>query len=126
MNKINIISFGYLHEEPPKADVTIDLRDLLSDPAHRPEGDMLDMTGLDQEVVDLVFKTPGAYVLAHSLFNLIDHAAHIKPITLAIGCAGGRHRSVTLATKVSWLLKMAGHEVKLQHLHVHIPRVIKQ
>lgn len=125
MYEINIKSFGYLHAEPPKADVTIDLRELLSDPAHRPEGDMLDMTGLDQDVIGFVFKTPGAYVLAHSLFNLIDHAAHIKPITLAIGCAGGRHRSVALATKVSWLLKMAGHDVKLQHLHVHIPRVIK-
>lgn len=125
MHLIKILSFGYLHSDSPKADVTIDLRDLLSDPAHRPEGDMLDMTGLDGEVIDFVFKTPGAYVLAHSLFNLIDHAAHIKPITLAIGCAGGRHRSVALATKVSWLLKMAGHEVKLQHLHVHIPRVIK-
>ncbi len=122
---IKIISFGYLHGVRPKADITIDLRQLLSDPAHVPQGDMLDMTGLSKEVHDFVFNTPGAYALMHSIFSLTVLAAQLKPVTLAIGCAGGRHRSVVFAEKISWLLSGAGYEIKPYHLHVHLPRVIR-
>lgn len=125
MHAINILSFGYLHGDPPKADITIDLRELLSDPAHRPQGDMLDMTGLDEEVASFVFATPGAHKLINNLFRLVRDASEIKPIKLAIGCAGGRHRSVALVEEMQLLLYSAGQDVEHEHLHVHLPRVIK-
>jgi RNase adaptor protein for sRNA GlmZ degradation len=126
MNKITLVSFGYLHGEPPKADVTIDLREMLSDPVHRPEGDMLDMTGLDEEVASFVFATPGAYKLVNNLFRLVKGVAEIKPIKLAIGCAGGRHRSVAVVEEIRWLLYNGEQEVEYEHLHVHLPRVIRK
>ncbi len=125
MHNVKVLSFGYLHDTPPKADITIDLRELLSDPAHRPQGDMLDMTGLDKEVADFVFATPGASMLIHAIFSLVAAAAQIKPITIAIGCAGGRHRSVAFAEKIQWLISATNNKVELEHLHIHLPRVIK-
>lgn len=125
MNDIKILSFGYLHGEPPKADITIDLRELLSDPAHRPQGDMLDMTGLDKEVEEFVFATFGAYALLHTISNTVIGLSHIKPVTLAIGCAGGRHRSVVFAEKISELINGVGWTIKPQHLHIDLPRVVR-
>lgn len=125
MHAIKVLSFGYLHDPPPKADITIDLREMLSDPAHRPQGGMLDMTGLDPVVADFVFATTGASPLVRTIFSLVKAAAQLKPITLAIGCAGGRHRSVAFAERIQYLIKLTGNEVELKHLHIHIPRVIK-
>lgn len=122
---VTVLSFGYLHEDPPKADITIDLREMLSDPAHRPKGDMLDMTGLDEEVVNFVFATPGAYPLIYSIFTLVMSAAQLKSITVAIGCAGGRHRSVAFASALGYMLQSANINVAVVHRHVHLPRVIR-
>jgi len=125
MHKITVLSFGYLHDQPPRADITIDLREMLSDPAHRPQGDMLDMTGLDPDVADFVFATPGAHLLIHPIFTLLVASALLKPTTLAIGCAGGRHRSVAIAERIHWLTKSTNNKAEIHHLHIHLPRVIK-
>lgn len=88
---ITIRSQGYLHSLPADlapADITLDLRRLLADPAHVPDGTMLDMTGLDPAVRTFVFATPGA-------LDLVDQ------------------------------LGAAGYGVTLDHLHVHLLRVIK-
>lgn len=125
MNTITLVSFGYLHGDPPRADITIDLRDILNDPAHRPEGDMLDMTGLDKEVADFVFATPGCYKLVNYLFRLVQSLSDLKPITVAIGCAGGRHRSVALVEEMRILLFNGNQDIKYKHLHINLPRVIR-
>lgn len=129
MYPITVLSFGYLHpwpEDAPEPDITVDLRRLLADPAHRPEGDMLDMTGLDRDVANFVFRTPGAYTLVHNVMNVASAAAQMKPVVVSFGCAGGRHRSVACAEKLAWLLAGAGHETTPRHLHVHLPRVIRK
>lgn len=126
---ITVLSFGYLHPWPegaPTPDITVDLRELLADPAHVPGERLRDMTGLDREVYRFVFDTPGAYKLMHSAYQLAVTAAQLKPVVLAFGCAGGRHRSVALAEQVAGLLQGVGHETVPQHLHVHLPRVIRQ
>lgn len=129
MHPITILSFGYLHpwpEDAPTPDITVDLRRLLADPAHRPEGDMLDMTGLDEEVSKFVFATRGARALLFNALRTVQDAARFAPTTVAFGCAGGRHRSVALAAEVATRLYIAGYEVSMEHLHVHLPRVIHQ
>ena len=125
MYPITILSFGYLHGEPPKADITVDLRELLADPAHRPEGDMLDMTGLDAAVSDFVFRTRGAGTLVDDLYRLVVGLAQVKPVRLALGCAGGRHRSTAIAQALCDAMTSGDVEAEVLHLHVHLPRVIR-
>lgn len=126
-NPITVISFGYLHDAPPTADVTLDLRDYLSDPAHVPGGRMLDMRGdEDQEVRDFVFATPGALELLDDTARLASRMAQVKPVVVAFGCKGGKHRAAALAAALGEQLAAAGCDVEMvEHLHAHLPRVIR-
>lgn len=125
---VTVLSFGYLHPRPSDlaaVDVTLDVRRLLADPAHVPDGDMLDMDGRDPAVRTFVFRTPGALDLLDHTRRLVQTMAAVKPVTVAFGCAGGRHRSVVLAGALHAQLSAEGMGVTLRHLHVHLPRVIK-
>lgn len=127
MYPITILSFGYLHGKSPKADIVVDLRELLADPAHRPEGEMLDMTGMDAAVLDFVFRTPGAIELYYDILRTVTNIACLKPVTVAFGCAGGRHRSVAFASEFEREVEAThGMSATARHLHVHLPRVIHQ
>lgn len=126
--RITIRSFGYLHARPADllpADITIDLRRLLADPAHVPDGSMLDLTGLDPAVQAFVFATPGALDLLHHLNGLVQALDAIKPTIMDLGCAGGRHRSPALAAALAAQLDADGYDVSVQHVHIHLPRVIR-
>lgn len=126
--RITIRSFGYLHDKPtdlPPADITIDLRRLLADPAHVPDGSMLDLTGLDPAVQAFVFATPGALDVLRHVIGLVQSMDALKPTVADFGCAGGRHRSVALAAALADELDAADYDVSVQHLHVHLPRIIR-
>lgn len=131
MHPITVYSFGYLHpwpegvEKPSKED-TYDLRERLADPAHVPSGAMLDMTGLDEEVRMFVFTTEGAPELFYKILDEARAKALDEPVTVAFGCAGGRHRSVAMAQELHYWLGTYGHQATVHHLHVHLPRVIRQ
>lgn len=131
MHPITILSFGYLHpwpeDVPRPADEDIhDLRELVADPAHVPDEDMRDRTGLDLDVADFVFATKGANDLLYKVLDETKARALDGPVTLAFGCAGGRHRSVALAEELNkWLGEVYGYASTVRHLHVHLPRVIR-
>ncbi|WP_202919379.1 RapZ C-terminal domain-containing protein [Saccharothrix deserti] len=123
---VRIVSFGYLHDAPPQADLTVDVRRLLRDPARVRDAGLLDLDGRDTAVRDVVLNTPGA----GTLLDTLRQAAYVadiarKPVTIAFGCAGGRHRSVALAEVLAALLRHDGVTVELDHLHVHLPRVLR-
>ncbi|MEU6353179.1 RNase adapter RapZ [Streptomyces sp. NPDC047072] len=126
---ITLTSFGFLHlprdtegrPVPPKADRIEDVRDRLRDPAAA--RDILDLDGLDPRVQAVVLDTPGARDL---LDNLADYAAlPAGPSRIAIGCAGGRHRASGLTELLARALRDRGRQVEVEHLHVHLPRVLK-
>lgn len=125
-HQITIYSFGYLHDTPPQADATFDLRRLLADPAHVPGGHMLDMRGdRDEEVREFVFATPGATVLLQHVVWTVKRMALLKPVTVAWGCAGGKHRAAAMAWGLADALIDQGCDIRVKHLHAHLPRVIK-
>ena len=129
MPSIRLISFGYLHQPtgpdgapiPPAADRIEDVRARLRDPAAART--ILDLDGRDVRVQNVVIHTPGAHEL---LVNLADHAeAPAAPASIAIGCAGGKHRACALVELLALLLRERGvREVEIEHRHAHLPRVL--
>lgn len=119
---IPLVSFGYLHSDPPAADITVDVRRTLSDPgalSHR----LRQSTGLDLAVHAVVMQTPGAKRLVEWLLSLLLSDDVTPALTVAIGCAGGRHRSVALVEEVARLLRQRGRSAMVQHRDVHLPVV---
>lgn len=100
--QVEITSFGYLHGTPPTAHITVDLRHHYRDPHVRPE--LRHLTAHDQTVRDTVLNTPGIPALLDSLDAAVRAYAagpRTGPITIAVGCAGGRHRAATVASELA-------------------------
>lgn len=102
---IEVVSFGYLHGAPPAAHLTIDLRTHFRDPHVTPA--LRYMTAYDAEVRTAVLATPGipevvSAASAAVLAYLSGPSA--GPVTVAVGCAGGRHRAATVALELARLL----------------------
>ncbi|MFI0901805.1 ATPase [Streptomyces sp. NPDC020983] len=115
---LTIISFGYLHGEPPAADITQDMRPY-RDPHVNPE--MRQLTGRDQDVILTVLNTPGVMDV---IADLVAKAGEPSgPRTIAVGCAGGRHRSVVVADIVTRSLQHMGRQVTVTHRDIDLPVV---
>lgn len=123
MKSLTVISFGYLHGEPPRAHLTLDARDLLLDPHVDPA--LREKTGLERDVVEHVMATPGARYLLDHLQNITEGLLRIppqEPVTVAVGCSGGRHRSVVLARLLGERMR-ADADVRIEHRDVVKPVV---
>jgi UPF0042 nucleotide-binding protein len=119
---IKLVSFGHLHGPAPRADRIEDVRTRLRDPA-RMSQHLLDSDGFDPAVQAIVTSTPGAEAL---LVNLGAYClgAGDDELTVAIGCAGGRHRAPALVELLAKRLTSVGVEVDVDHRDVHLPRVL--
>jgi UPF0042 nucleotide-binding protein len=111
-----LISFGYLHSEPPTGAVIFDVRNTLRDPAAA--RNILELDGRDPVVQQVVMATPGARDVLDRLVAVATHGP------VAVGCAGGRHRSVALVEMAASRIRDEGGEATVRHLHVHLPRVV--
>lgn len=119
---MRIISFGYLHGDPPPADITVDVRDLFRDPHVDPA--MRQMTGRDQAVIDNVMKQPGADRFGRDIGRAVSGLSMAGDVTVAIGCAGGRHCSVVLAGHIAdWLTRWGYRPATLEHRDIDKPVV---
>ncbi|MDQ0697441.1 RNase adaptor protein for sRNA GlmZ degradation [Streptomyces sp. W4I9-2] len=115
MSEVEIVSFGYLHGEPPAAHLTIDLRHHFRDPHVRPE--LRYMTADDAPVRAAVLATPGITALVDATATAVDAFASgptAGVVMVADGCAGGRHRAPTFARALAERLTAAGHSVSIR------------
>ena len=118
---LSMVSFGYKHGLPVDADVVIDCR-LLPNPHWIAE--LRPLTGEDEPVRDYVFAQPGAAEfldLASALLRryeqgYVGEGKHYA--TIAVGCTGGRHRSVAVSAELARRLREDGVEVQLTHRDV--------
>ncbi|WP_027340150.1 RNase adapter RapZ [Halonatronum saccharophilum] len=100
---ISILSFGFKYGVPVDADLMFDVR-FLPNPHYIDE--LRPLTGETKEVQDYVLKWPITKQFKVKLFDLINFLLpeYIKEgkshLTIAIGCTGGKHRSVTFAEKL--------------------------
>lgn len=121
---VEIISFGYLHDAPPAAHLTVDLRHHFRDPHVSPE--LRYMTADDEPVRDAVRATPGILQLVDAVaLSVAAFAAGPSAgiVTVASGCAGGRHRAPTFARDLAARLTEAGHSVTVRHRDLGKPVV---
>jgi UPF0042 nucleotide-binding protein len=113
-----ILSFGFKYGIPVDADFVFDVR-FLANPFW--EEDLKKLTGLDKKVQDFVLKQAGAENFSKTINELINVTTPgyvregKKYVTVAIGCTGGKHRSVTIAEKVAQELKDNGAKVRVVH-----------
>jgi UPF0042 nucleotide-binding protein len=112
--RVNIVSFGFKYGLPLDADHVVDVR-FLANPYWITE--LRHLTGHDMPVRDYVLGRPGAsefierYVAA--LEPVLAGYLHEEKryVTVAVGCTGGKHRSVAIAESIAARLRGLGHRV---------------
>ncbi|MEV4753022.1 RNase adapter RapZ [Streptosporangium sp. NPDC049248] len=118
-----VTSFGYGHSPAPEADLTLDARRHLRNPHHDPA--MRTLTGLDRVVREHVLATPGAQATITTAITFArDLHAQVngqRLVTIAVGCVGGRHRSVAIAAEVVAGLNACGLDALVAHRDVGRP-----
>jgi UPF0042 nucleotide-binding protein len=110
--RVNILSFGYKYGIPVDADLVTDCR-FIANPHWIAE--LRPLTGLDEAVKHAVLDTPNVQEFLDryvSLFNTMTTGfiqEGRKYLTLAVGCTGGKHRSVAIAHELSKRLNGTSH-----------------
>jgi len=113
-----VTSFAYRNGLPREADLVFDAR-FLANP-HYVET-LRPLTGRDEEVARHVAADPDFDAFFNSMTNLLApllprFAAEGKSyLTIAVGCTGGRHRSVFVAERLAAWLRESGARVELRH-----------
>lgn len=121
---ITVCSFGFKHGVPIDADLVFDVR-FLRNPYYQPE--LRDMTGISRPIREYVFEDALAEPFLVKLVDFISFTLpqYIKEgkayLTIAIGCTGGRHRSVVVAEELSSRLEATGYRVGVQHRDISTP-----
>jgi UPF0042 nucleotide-binding protein len=115
---VNVVSFGYKYGTPLDADIIMDVR-FLPNPHYISE--LRSFNGREKPIREFVL---GKKVTKEFLDRFWQTLKFLLPyyiaegksyLTLALGCTGGTHRSVTLAEEVSKLLKAEGYHVVVKH-----------
>ena len=120
---VTIMSFGFKHGIPSDADLVMDVR-FLPNPFYIEE--LKHKTGNDREVQDYVMSFPEAEEFMTKMTDLLQFLLpnYVKEgkyrLVVAIGCTGGKHRSVTLASELYRRMKDRGkYGIKLYHRDVN-------
>jgi RNase adapter protein RapZ len=121
--QVAVESFGYKHGLPLDADIVMDVRFL---PNPHWQDDLRPLTGHDPAVRDFVLETAVATAFLDRLDDLLTsvlpayHAEGRSYLTVAIGCTGGRHRSVAIAEELARRFRQRGVAVRTTHRDVSI------
>ena len=102
--RINVLSFGYKYGIPVDADLVLDCR-FIPNPHWIPE--LRPLSGLDDAVYNHVLATDGVAEFVKSYVDVVEKmipgylTEGKKYVTIAIGCTGGKHRSVSIAREIA-------------------------
>ena len=105
---VQVMSFGFKYGFPAEADVMLDMR-CLPNPFYIEN--LRPLTGNDPEVQDYVMSDPAATTYLERILALLSHTIPLyqkegrSQLVIAIGCTGGKHRSVTMANRIAEALK---------------------
>lgn len=123
--RINVLSFGYKYGIPVDADLLLDCR-FIPNPHWNPE--LRPLTGLTKEVSSAVLGSDGVsefvtnYVhLVHSMLTGYLREGK-KFVTIAVGCTGGKHRSVAITAEIAKQLNEIGSDISAHPTHRDVGR----
>ena len=115
---ITVISFGFKFGTPKDSDLVFDVR-CLRNPFYIPE--LKHKTGLDKEVYDYVFSFDEAQGLLLRLKDLLGYSLPLylkegkSQLSIAVGCTGGKHRSVAFARALGEFAQQQGYRTSVLH-----------
>ena len=116
---ISVISFGFKYGIPADADLVFDVR-FLPNPYYIEE--LRPQSGNDQEVRDYVMGNKKAEEFLHKMTDLVEFLIpnYVQEgktqLVIAIGCTGGKHRSVTLANELFEALnRNENYGIRIEH-----------
>ena len=115
---IFLASFGYKYGIPHDTDLILDVR-FLPNPYFVNE--LRDKNGLDREVEEYVLKDQETRVYLDRLYGLLEYSLPLyeregkSTLTLALGCTGGRHRSVVLVEELRKRFGGANYQIHVKH-----------
>ena len=104
-----------------EADIVFDVR-CLPNPFYIPE--LKNKTGLDKEVVEYIMQFEEAHGLLQRMEDLVGYALPLyvkegkSQLTIAVGCTGGKHRSISFAEMLAAFVKKLGYHPVVEHLDV--------
>lgn len=116
--QVLMTSFGYKHGLPMDSDLVVDTR-FLPNPFY--SDTLKNLTGLNRPVKDFIFKADVTPRFLKELFRFLDFLmprfveegkSHLR---IAVGCTGGRHRSVVVAEALKSYLKKRKYDIKITH-----------
>lgn len=116
--RINVISFGFKYGIPYDADLIMDVR-FMANPYFMPE--LKELDGEAQEIKDFVLGHADTRAFLEKYLDLLDYLIPLYEkegkayLTIALGCTGGRHRSVTIARTIYEHIHALGKTVELNH-----------
>jgi UPF0042 nucleotide-binding protein len=116
--RTQVLSFGFKHGIPGDADLVIDVRFLIN-PYFVSE--LKDLDGETERVKRFVLENDDARLFLSKYFDLLDYLIPLYEkegkayLTIAIGCTGGRHRSVAIARRLYEHVRAAGRQVAITH-----------
>ncbi|WP_419787970.1 RNase adapter RapZ [Pseudodesulfovibrio sp.] len=121
--RVHIITFGFKYGVPTEADFVFDLR-FLPNPYF--DKKLRALSGLDKPVSDYVLKSDVGAVFIEKFSDFLTYILPLYAnegryrITLALGCTGGRHRSVSVAESVLATLRQKRYAVTIEHRHMEL------
>jgi len=116
--RINVLSFGFKYGVPYDADLIMDVR-FLANPYFNPE--LKDLDGEAPRIREFVLNHEETRLFLVKYLDLLDYLIPLYEkegkayLTIAIGCTGGRHRSVTIARDIYEHINARGKTVELNH-----------
>jgi UPF0042 nucleotide-binding protein len=120
---IQLMSFGYRHGLPLEADLVFDTR-FLPNPHFVPR--IKDLSGKDRKVIRYLRSFPETMEFVKKVGNLLKYLlpSYVREgksyLTIAVGCTGGRHRSVFVAEELARYLKSHKREIHVRHRDVNL------
>ena len=120
---MNLISFGYKYGLPNEADIVMDVR-FLPNPFFVTE--LKEMDGNQKPVIDYIMKWKETKIFLKSFYELISflipqyQKEGKSQLTIAVGCTGGKHRSVTIINALSDFLKKQKLLINIRHRDIRL------